>query len=465
MENKKAIVVGAGVSGLCAATELKKLGFDVTVLEKENRSGGVISTFCENGFAAESGSNSVMVGSEKTLDFLKSAGLENLIAFSKPIAKNRFFVRYGKPRAVPMGPLSLIFTRLFTFFGKIRLLAEPFVKNEYSKDDDPSVAEFVEKRLGRDVLDYAINPFMAGVYAGNPKRLSVKHAFPPFWNFAQKYGSIIGGAIKSMKAKKREGNIFKPMMISFKGGMGTLPKTLSESLGESVKTNVKIFSIDYDDGSWNVSWSNEEEEVIETYDAIVIAVPAPELKGLPFCGPVSEKLEILDKIEYAPVATYTMGFEKKDIKNSLNGFGTLIPEKENFSILGALYVSSIFEGKAPSGGATITTYIGGMRNPKLASLPQSELKSVVLKDLGSLLGVRGEPKFEKLYVWKHAIAQYNVGYENFLEAMSEVESEFENFKLIGAYRGGVGVSSCIDNACAAAKAIADKLAQHANNGL
>ena len=176
---KKAIVIGAGISGLCAAIELKKAGFNVTVLEKRERAGGVIGTSARDGFRAESGSNTVMVNSQKTLDFLAEIGLKEKIAISAPSAKKRFFARYGKPQAVPMGPLQLLTTRLFSFTGKLRMLCEPFVKPP-QKDSDPSVAEFTVERFGKEVLDYAMNPFRAGIYGADPEKLSIKHAFRRF---------------------------------------------------------------------------------------------------------------------------------------------------------------------------------------------------------------------------------------------------------------------------------------------
>ena len=160
MENKKAIVIGAGVSGLSAAWELKKKGFEVTVLERRDAPGGVIRTFESGGFRAESGTNSVMVTSPRLLEFFEEIGLGAEVERSKPAAKKRFFVRGGKPRPVPSGPFSLIFTRLFSFFGKLRLLMEPLVGRS-DPESEPSVEEFAERRLGKDVSDYAINPFMA----------------------------------------------------------------------------------------------------------------------------------------------------------------------------------------------------------------------------------------------------------------------------------------------------------------
>lgn len=456
MENKKAIVIGAGVSGLSAAWELKKKGFEVTVLERRDAPGGVIRTFESGGFRAESGTNSVMVTSPRLLEFFEEIGLGAEVERSKPAAKKRFFVRGGKPRPVPSGPFSLIFTRLFSFFGKLRLLMEPLVGRS-DPESEPSVEEFAERRLGKDVSDYAINPFMAGVYGGDPKWLSIKYAFAPFWNLEQKYGSIILGAIKSMKEKKVSGDVFRPVMVSFKGGMGTLIKKLAGDLGDGLKTSARVISVDSTaDGRWEVSWGTDGEDCCDAYDALAIAVPAPDIASLPLGGALSAALAPLSKIEYAPVATYSMGFKRADIAHRLDGFGALVPAREDFSILGSLFVSSIFEGRAPEGFATLTNYVGGMRRPELAPLPQDEMRKIVLGDLKRLLGVSGEPVFEKMFFWKHAIPQYNLGYGEIMEAADAAEAAFSSLALIGSYRGGVGVGSCVENALNAADALAAK---------
>ena len=302
-----------------------------------------------------------------------------------------------------------------------------------------------------------MNPFMAGIYGADPEKLSIKHAFPPFWNLATKYGSVIRGAMKARKEKMAVGNFFKPMMISFKSGMHTLTDALAAELGDSVKCLAKVISIDSNCEGWEVSWGTETEDVCEHYDALVVAVPAPEISDLPFGGTLSAALAPLAKIQYAPVATYTMGFKRQDVSHPLDGFGVLTPKKENFSILGSLFVSTLFDDRAPDGCVTLTNYVGGMRYPELASLERGEMREVILKDLRRLLGVKGEPVFEELFVWKHAIAQYNVGYQEYLDIMEDIEKRIPNMALVGAYRGGVGVSSCLENGLLAAAKLAGRI--------
>ena len=324
--SKKILVVGGGISGLSAACALKNRGFEVLLLEAKPRLGGVINTVSENGFRAESGSNSVMVHSQKTLDFIKSLGLESRVENSSAVSKKRFFAKNGRICEVPMSPLKMLFSRLFSFAGKLRMLGD-LRKPPHPSDADPSVADFTRYRLGEEALDYGMNPFMAGIYGGNPEKLSARHAFPPFWNLEQKYGSIIKGAGKARKEKAAAGNFFKPVMISFKDGLNELVDALAKKLSQNAVCSARIASIDYESGGWRVCWTTDSSEDCDVFDEMVLAVPAKDLKSLPLPFTLSKMFEPLDSIEYAPVISYTMGFKRSDISHKLDGFGALIPEK------------------------------------------------------------------------------------------------------------------------------------------
>lgn len=451
--SKKILVIGGGISGLTAAYTLKKRGFEVKILEAKERLGGVINTLSENGFRAESGSNTVMIQSQKTLDFVNGLGLENRLVKSSDTSKKRFFVKNGKICEVPMSPLKMLFSPLFSLMGKIRMFCE-LKKAPHPADSDPSIAEFTTYRLGKEALDYGMNPFMAGIYGGNPEKLSARYAFPPFWNLEQKYGSIIKGAGASRKEKQATGNFFKPMMISFQNGLCELVDSLAYELSKDAILSANIVSIDYEAGQWDVCWTSPTSDDGDTFDEMIIAIPAREIAKLPLPFPVARLLEKVQNIEYAPIVSYTMGFQRSQIKHALDGFGALIPEKESqYRILGALFVSSLFENRAPRDFATITCYIGGMRHPELFKASDEELKQIILEDLQGLIGLSGNPVFERIFRWENGIAQYNVGYGEILESMDEFEKEFPTIKLLGAYRGGVGVSSCIENALACAEKI------------
>ncbi len=441
---KSVIVIGAGISGLVAACSLKKEGYKVKLVDKKSRAGGVISTYTEKSFFAEHGSNMLMVTSQKIMDFILDLGLEDKIEYANSQSKKRFFVRNSKMIAAPTNPISMIFSPLLSFGAKLRILKELSIP-AHDFDDNLSVAEFISDRFGREFLDYIINPFVGGIYASNPEKLSLKATFPFLWDLEQKYGSVIKGAFLSMREKKKKGiKRFKTQMISFKGGMQTLIDAMLAKLDEGeLSVKCRVLSLDYNDGKWDVLTDDGDSD---TYDKVVFAVPARRLNQIPMAGSMSLALEPLKGIEYAPVVSLTLGFDESQVKHPLDGFGVLIPEKEDFSILGSLFLSTLFKGRAPEGCVTLTNYIGGIRSPELCDLSEEELVEMTCKDLEKLIGLRGKPKFVKYNFIKKGIAQYKIGHEDYMEIIKDFEAEYDgSIKFVGSYIGGVGVGKCMEN--------------------
>ncbi|MDF7807803.1 protoporphyrinogen oxidase [Pontiellaceae bacterium B12219] len=432
MPMQKIAIIGAGITGLTAAYELQQKGIDVTVFEASDRVGGCIKTIQQDGFLVECGPNSILETHPDVGKLVTRLGLAGNKLTPGTEAKNRFIVRNGKPIALPTSPQALLNSKAFSAKAKWRLLKEPFIKSKSNEQE--SLADFVVRRLGQEFLDYAINPFVSGVYAGDPAKLSTCHAFPKLYALEQEYGSLIKGAVKGAKARKKRAETASKdaRMFTFDDGMEVLPKQLAGKLGDAVQLNTPVESIQMlDEGIWMV---NRQE-----FSDVVLAIPAhahPHL-NTPF------DLDLFSEIEYPPVASVSLGFNLNDFTHPLNGFGMLIPAVESRFSLGALFPSSIFSERAPGGMTLLTVFVGGARNPEWALMNQDEMLANVLEDLHKLLGLDGKPDFSHISIWPKAIPQYTVGYERFLNRMQDIETQFKGIHFAGHYRDGISVSNSI----------------------
>lgn len=459
MTGKKVLVLGGGIAGLTAANVLRSRGAEVTLLEASNRVGGNVRTILRDGFLAESGPNSFIVEEKELYDFLRSSGVLEAAIDVAPVAQKRFIVRGGKPLAVPSSPLKAVTTPLFSFAGKLRLLGDIFVRRG-NPESEESVADFVRRRIGKEMYNYALNPLVAGVFAGAPEKLSVRYAFPKVWHLDQKYGSLILGTFPNAKAKKASGLYEKKRTLSFPHGMETLPKLLAKKLGRSVRVNATLTELVPEGKRWRARWFTcgsvcdffEQDDI---FDAVVSAVP-PQAWGKIFAG-VPELAEPLAaaaaSLVYPPVTTLTLGYRRADVAHPLDGFGALIPELEKRKILGSLWTSSFFPNRAPENCVTLTTYIGGARQPELAKLSREEKTALAREELASLFGVKGEPLFVEVCEHEDAIPQYNLGYGAFLQAIDAAEAAFPNLYFCGNYRGGIAVGATLLNAVRCGKRV------------
>ena len=429
------IILGSGLTGLSAAVALKRRGIAVTVLESAPRAGGAVQTEQSDGFLVERGPNSMMVNEPEVISFLQEAGLDSEIIH--PEAKKRFLVRGGAPVALPSSPVGAVTTPLFSLGGKMRVLAEPFIAR--GNADDESLADLVRRRLGGEILTYAIEPFVAGIYAGDPEKLSARHAFPKLWNLEREHGSFVRGTLRMRRTGPR------PKMMSFRDGMGALPARLAAMLGEDLRCQARVESIDETAAGWSVAWNENGQSKRGEAATLVCAIPAFAVPQLPWSAAVRGSLGFLDRIEYPPVSIVALGFRRADVGHPLDGFGMLVPAAEKRQILGTIFSSSLFPGRAPEGQVLLTNFVGGARQPGLAALPDDELVRLVCEDLRALLGVKGEPVFRRIIRWPRAIPQYNRGYGELLSALEKLEAAHPGLHFVGNYRGGIAAGQCIRN--------------------
>lgn len=448
-------VVGGGVTGLAAAWHLHSRGHRVTLFEQSGRLGGAVMTHARNGWLMECGPNSLLE-SPAFDELVTGLGLEQERLYAAPEAKNRYLVRNGRLLAVPMAPPKLLTSPLFSWRTKLRLVAEPFRRAGARRPADVSLAALVRDHFGQEIVDYAVNPLVAGVYAGDPDRLSTKCAFPQLWESEQTHGSIIRGQIAAMKRKRARGERRASRIASFRDGLQALPAALAARLPSGVvRTDAPVINLT-PGRPWKVVWREGGLAASGEFDAVVLALPAQALAGLPI-GPGDERpLAALSDVVYPPVTSLFFGFRRDQVAHPLDGFGALVPAVERRSILGVLFSSTLFPDRAPAGHVALTVYVGGTRQPDLARMEPDALRPKVLADLRDLLGISGDPVFSHATFWPRAIPQYNLGYERFFAAIEQAESRHPGLFVGGHVRDGISLANCIAAGARLAAAVAAK---------
>lgn len=374
-------MLGAGATGLTAAFRLTQRGHRVRLFEATGRVGGAVRTERSEDWLVEGGPNSLLTGEPALTALIDALQLGPERISANAVAKNRYIVRRGRPLPVPVSLSAFLGTSLFSLGGKFRLLAELFTRPRV-RTSDLSLEEFVRSHFGSDLVNYALNPFVAGVYAGDPKKLSARYAFPPIWDGEQKSGSLLRALLASAKARKAAG-LPASEMISFRHGLQTLPDSLAARLPAGTLTlNARIealvpaapsVALAKEGPPWSVVWHDGEKAQTENFDAVIAALPASALAQLRF-GTLGERpLASLDAIEHPPVVSLFLGYRREQVAHPLDGFGLLAPAVERRSVLGVLFSSSIFAGRAPAGHVALTVLVGGARQPELAQIGRAHV--------------------------------------------------------------------------------------------
>ncbi len=436
--SKDILILGGGISGLSIGYHLKKKGISFSLIEKEKRLGGVIQSVHEKGFLLERGPNSLLNTHPHLEEMVKDLGLEKDICFAHKSAKNRFIVKQGRLIPMPLGPFSFLTTSLFSWKTKIGLCREPFVPRGPKGE---SLADFVKRRLGEEFLDYAINPFVAGVYAATPENLSLEYGFPKLFQLEQDYGSLIRGAL--LKRRKKDESIPKDRakIFSFHSGLEQLPKRLEEYLKPDLFLNTEIFSMEkIKPHGFRIQGKSEGESFEWKCQVLILAIPAYQYKNLPWKW---EAPSFMKEIPYAPMAMVFLGYKNKPKGHPLNGYGCLVPEKENRKILGILFNSSLFPNRAPKGGALLTVFLGGSRSPEIAGLSEDELVKIAEKEAEELLEFPTSPDVCSAWKVPYAIPQYDLHHGSRILAIQSYEAKHPGVFFTGNFRDGISLSDCL----------------------
>ncbi|MBT8071144.1 MAG: protoporphyrinogen oxidase [Gammaproteobacteria bacterium] len=443
----KITIVGAGISGLATAQAVlaRKPDAEITIFESAPRVGGKVWTeVSAEGFLCEGGVNGFLDKIPRSLELCKEVGVAPLRADKS--AQKRYVFSRGELHKLPEKPPEFLKSRLLTVPGRLRVIYEMIAGG--TDDPDETLAQFATRRLGGEAFDRLIDPMASGVFAGNADELSLKSCFPRIHEIEMEHGSLIRGLIKLQIKAKREGSKNKPgpgpggTLTSFENGMSALTDLLAEQLGSRIRIGSAVrdisragqrYSVQLDDGS------------IEESDRLILAAPAhAQAAMLKTFDPALSGL--LGDIPYPALSVVCFGYKKQRVGQVLDGFGFLIPSKEQRFVLGTIVDSNVFPGRAPEDSILLRSMVGGARTPEFALLPDEQLIDRVRSDLQDILGISAEPDFIRIFRHERAIPQYVVGHAARLGAMDEQLLRHPGLILTGNAFKGVSWNDCVVNA-------------------
>lgn len=448
----QALVAGGGISGLVCAYALRKAGIDAHLFEASPRPGGVIQSVTRDGFLIELGPQSFSATAQLRV-LIQELGISDQIV-QAPTRAPRYVLVEGTLRPVPLSPPAFFTSSLISASTKWGLVRDLLGKSCPPVTDE-SVAAFVRRKFSPQLLDRLVGPFVSGVYAGDPERLSFRSAFPSLHEAESSAGSIIRGMLRA--AKSRTGPRERPTLLTFREGNETLIRALSNNLGPSLHPGVRITGIcALNDGSFNMRFeSNGVSDLIST-KSLIITTPTNVTGNL--LSQLDSSFEsLLAPIEYAPVAVVSLGYRRSDIRHSLDGFGFLVPRSSGLRVLGTVWNSSLFPGRAPEGHALLTSFVGGATDPSAAALPTEELASLVHGEISTVLSIAADPVFASITIWPRALPQYNLGHGDRLGAIAKLLQKYPGIWLAGNYLRGPAIGSCVEQALSVAEEVREAL--------
>lgn len=464
---KKVVIIGGGITGLATAFYLQEYtqgAVDIRLIESAPRLGGKIATVQENGFLIEGGPDSFLTRKSSMLDLCRKLGLGDQLVGSNHAKQTTYVWSRRNLHPMPEGMmlmaptmiLPFLQSRLLTWRGKSRMGMEVLIPKG-TVDEDESLASFVRRRLGKEMLDKIAAPLMAGIFAADPEALSMQSAFPMFVEMERKHGSLLR-AIFQQKRMEHNGamhpgikQMTPSMFMTLRGGLQQLVDAMASRLhAESVVLNRHVHTVVRDQEQYTVSLSDGSYILA---DEIVFATPAYVTADL--LQQVDPVLALkLRAIRYVSTATVSLGLKSCDIKFPLDGYGFVVPHNENRQITACSWSSTKFDHRAPAGNSLIRVFVGGARAEALAEQGEAALVGLARRELLTIMGITATPVLSKVYRWYKSNPQYAVGHQARIADIDQIVAWHPGLHLAGAAYHGSGIPDCIQDALKVALSIA-----------
>jgi oxygen-dependent protoporphyrinogen oxidase len=474
----KAVIIGGGITGLTAAYRLLSdatragVPLDVVLLEGSDRLGGVISTEEYQGAFIENGPDSFITTKPAALLLCGELGLVRNLVETNNQFRRAFVAFRNKLHPLPEGffmlapsqMMPVMQSSLFSPGGKLRMLMDVVLP---AKPDvvDESLASFVKRRLGQEVLDRVAQPMMAGIYTADPEQLSLRSTMPQFLQYEADYGSVIvglqeqrkkaeGSSIGTNDTTARDAGVRYSMFVTLDRGMQLLVSALTERIGnERIRLNTSVSAIGRETDRWRVHL--EHGETVDA-DALILAVSANKCAKLlqAVAPPLAESL---GAIEYASSIVLNLVYNRSDVPNPLDGFGFVVPTVEHKNIIACSYSSIKFPNRAPDGMVTLRVFLGGALRPEVTTLSEQQVLSLARRDLHHYLGIKAEPIWYKLARWAESMPQYAVGHAGRVDEIMHAAHDLPGLFLAGNAYGGVGIPDCVRSGESAARLAIERL--------
>jgi len=450
----KVLVLGGGITGLCAATLLAKhyKPQNVLLLEASDALGGTARTERLNGFTCDLGPNGYLDKEPLMRRWVMDLGLSSRIIKANTAAEHRFILMGNKLKEVKPPP-GFLFSNLLSVGGRMRLLGEPFIPRR--KGDEPeSIWDFAARRIGPEAADTLVGPMVTGIFGGDAKALSLEHCFPKMAEMEREHGSLFK-ALQAIKKERATASAMGPsgVLTTFDGGLGTLCEAAATKLGAQAQCNERVVSVEVREKRYLVTTAHGARY---TSDAVVMALPG--YAAADACASLEKSLgAALGQIPYAGMTVMAAGFRREDIGHDLNGFGFLVPRENKVRALGCIWSSTIFPQQAPEGYVLLRVMYGGALDPDAIKLTDRQLMDQFMVDLAPVLKLARMPGFVRAYRWPKAIPQYTLDHGKRLRGIEQAEHFFKGLVFAGNAFRGVGLNDCIVSAHRAANRIMEFL--------